>query len=43
MCKKLNQRAKEYAQNESDYYKRITCAPLTEFETQLVESTYKRA
>lgn len=43
MCKKLNQRAKDYAKNQSDYYKRITCAPLTEFETQLIESTYKRA
>lgn len=41
--KSINERAKEYAQNESGYYKRHICEALNEFETQLVESTYKRA
>lgn len=41
--KSINERAKEYAKNESDYYKRLICEPLNEFETQLVTSTYKRA
>ena len=41
--KSINERAKEYAKNESGYYKRHICEPLNEFEMQLVESTYKRA
>lgn len=41
--KGINQRAKDYVEGQSEYYKRNGLHSLTDFEKQLITEAYKRA